>query len=183
MGAHAVSSTDAAPASGCPSCRPGRDALTGWGRLDVAAALARAETGGVAAPDTLEPNDGAGSGAWTLWGRAARTLHPTLDFWDDPSDVYRVRADAGTRLAATLAGPAGARLALWRPGTEQIAAATRRTPFAWRSPPRPRPSSGSRTAFPAGGAAGTTSRRQARPGAGPYALSSARADRGGGRGH
>jgi subtilisin family serine protease len=165
------SATDASPASGCPSCRAGRDALTGWGRLDVAAAIARVEAGGVVVPDALEPNDDAGAGSRTLWGRAPRTLHPTLDFWDDPSDVYRVRADAGARLAVTIAGLPGARLALWRPGTERIAASTRRAFRVAQSAPS---ATVQRLAYSVQSGRGGwyyVQAVQARPGAGPYTLS------------
>ena len=43
---------DGEPGSGCRTCPLGRDALTGWGRLDVTAALA-ALAGPLPAPDTL----------------------------------------------------------------------------------------------------------------------------------
>jgi subtilisin family serine protease len=114
------SAVDATPANGCLRCLPGRDALTGWGHLDVTAAL-----GGLAlplpAPDRYEPNDDAGNRAFTLWG-TKRVVSATLDFWDDQNDVYRVFLRRGQRLFASLAGPVGTdpAMALWRPGTQEI---------------------------------------------------------------
>ncbi len=114
------SAVDAAPASGCARCLPGRDALTGWGRLDVTAALAA-----LALPlppaDRHEPNDDAGRHAYTLWG-TKRVVEATLDFWDDQNDVYRLYLRRGQRLFAALAGTPGTdpALALWRPGTREI---------------------------------------------------------------
>jgi hypothetical protein len=113
---------DARPASGCRECPAGRDALTGWGRLDVTAAIARAQAGGVPPADRLEPNDDAGPDARRLWGERGGTVAATLDFWEDRDDVYAVRLAAGQALTASLRGPAGARLVLWRPGTERVAA-------------------------------------------------------------
>jgi subtilisin family serine protease len=110
---------DANPANGCRACSLGRDAYTGWGRLDVAAALANIEA--FLARDTLEPNDDAGRGAYTLWG-AKRRIEASLDFWDDQNDVYRVRLRRGQRVYASLIGPRGTDpvLAVWRPGTRLI---------------------------------------------------------------
>jgi len=114
------SAVDALPANGCARCLPGRDALTGWGRLDVTAALAALALP-LPAADRHEPNDDAGSRALTLWG-AKRVVEATLDFWDDQNDVYRVYLRRGQRLFAALAGTPGTdpALALWRPGTREI---------------------------------------------------------------
>jgi subtilisin family serine protease len=111
---------DVSPSTGCRSCRFGRDELTGWGRLDVTAALA-----GLAGPafpaDRLEPNDDAGSRAATLWG-PRRRVTATLDYWDDQDDVYRVYLRRGETLFASLVGARGTAtsLALWEPGTQEI---------------------------------------------------------------
>src|SRR5581483_4208287 len=51
---------DMTAATGCPTCELGRDRLSGWGRLDIAAALA-AGTGTLPAPDRYETNDDAGT--------------------------------------------------------------------------------------------------------------------------
>ncbi len=116
--------TDANASNGCRRCPLGRDAFTGWGRLDVATALA-ALAGKLPVPDALEPNDDAGDEAWPLaWPAAGRSLrvHASVDFWDDQSDVYRVRLRRGQRLFAVLSTPKRTDmvLALWRPGTRHV---------------------------------------------------------------
>jgi Subtilase family len=114
------SAVDATPANGCPRCAPGRDALTGWGHLDVTAAL-----GALALPlpsaDKHEPNDDAGTQAFTLWG-ARRVVKATLDFWDDQNDVYRLYLRRGQQVGVSLVAAAGLdpALALWRPGTVEV---------------------------------------------------------------
>ena len=67
-----------------------RDALTGWGRLDVNAALKQLLSAGPPPPDRLEPNDDAGQAAAAIWGTSNR-IQATLDFWDDQNDVYAIR--------------------------------------------------------------------------------------------
>src|SRR5207249_1199514 len=49
----------------------------------------------------------------------SRELRATLDYWDDPLDVYAVKLTAGTTFAARVQGSAEANvnLDLWRPGT------------------------------------------------------------------
>lgn len=112
--------TDANGGNGCRQCPLGRDSYTGWGRLDVAAALA-ALAGTIPSADRFEPNDDAGPAAWPLSGRSG-TLHATLDFWDDQSDVYRVLVRRGQKVFAVLSGPIGTDtvLALWKPETERV---------------------------------------------------------------
>jgi len=114
------SAVDATAANGCARCRPGRDALTGFGHLDVAAALA-ALVLPLPAADSHEPNDDAGTSAYTLWG-SQRVVEATYDFWDDRDDVYRVFVRRGQRLFASLAGAPGTdpALALWKPGTISV---------------------------------------------------------------
>lgn len=113
---------DANPLSGCAVCPDGRDALTGWGTLDVAAALARL-TSGVSLPahDHYEPNDDAGRWAHAL-PPLPRTIEASLDFWDDDLDVYRIRLKAGQQVFARLTPlqAARVRLDLWAPGTERV---------------------------------------------------------------
>jgi hypothetical protein len=106
--------------SGCSQCPLGRDQYTGWGRLDIARAIAAVDAK-LPAPDRLEPNDDAGSHAVVLPAVVHR-LAATLDFWDDRVDVYRVRLVAGRRLRVSLHGPAGltTNLVVWRPGTVQV---------------------------------------------------------------
>lgn len=116
------SATDADASTGCPQCPPGRDSLTGWGTLDVDAALSLLTSGTRLPPrDRYEPNDDAGPWAHDL-PPLPRTISATLDFWDDNIDVYRVRLTKGQRLFARLtpAVAATVRLALWAPGTERV---------------------------------------------------------------
>lgn len=103
---------------------PGRDTKTGAGRLDVTAAL-DALVGPIAAADNLEPNDDAGSRAHRLFiRRNSRTVSATLDFYEDATDVYRVRLRKGERGVFRLVGPEGTdvNLVLWRPGTKDVTA-------------------------------------------------------------
>jgi len=116
------SADDSNPATGCAQCPAGRDAFTGWGRLDVLSALTMLDDGtGLPPPDHYEPNDDAGP-----WSHALpplpRTIEATLDFWDDNVDVYRVHLNAGSRLYAHVDPKTAAtvRLALWAPGTKTV---------------------------------------------------------------
>ena len=106
--------------TGCRRCPLLRDSLSGWGRLDVAKAIG-ALAGPLPAPDRYETNDDAGSHAPRIWGHS-RELTATLDYWDDPLDVYALKLAAGTTLAARVQGPgeANVNLELWRPGTETV---------------------------------------------------------------
>jgi hypothetical protein len=114
------SAVDVTPASGCPHCLVWRDPLSGWGRLDIAAAL-QALNGPLPAPDRYEANDDAGASAWTVYG-SSRQIAATLDYWDDQIDVYRVRLRNGQRISASLHGPGNTdtNLVLWKPGTRQV---------------------------------------------------------------
>jgi len=111
------SAADQTQATGCRRCVEGRDPITGWGMLDVAAAV---NYPGVLPPrDQFETNDDAGSRAW----RTKRsTIRATLDYWNDQNDVYAVRLRKGGRLVATLSGKTSANvnLVLWKPGTRRI---------------------------------------------------------------
>jgi SpoIID/LytB domain protein len=114
------SADDVSPGNGCPHCLVGRDSLSGWGSLDIAAALA-ALSGPLPAADRLEPNDDAGSLAPKVWGGAA-VVRASADYWDDPVDVYAVRIRRGQQLSVTLRGSGIARLqlVLWKPGTTHV---------------------------------------------------------------
>jgi hypothetical protein len=101
----------------CLRCAAGRDAASGWGRLDLAAAVA-ALNRPLPPRDHFEPNDDAGPAAWPL-GRRTTTVRATLDAWDDAHDVYRIHLVAGRRLVARVQG-AAVRLSLWRPGTLHV---------------------------------------------------------------
>jgi len=115
------SAQDMGPASGCHACSGGRDRLTGWGRLSVDTAVGRVLAGVMPRPDHYESNDNAAGAAWPLkWRRG--TLTATLDFWDDQSDVYRIKLRRGQRFRAMLRGPARSSvgLLLWKPGTRTV---------------------------------------------------------------
>jgi hypothetical protein len=113
------SAVDQTAATGCRRCADGRDALTGWGRLDIAAVVAWARSH--PAPDRYETNDQAGAGAKLVRGRHA-TIRARIDYWDDQNDVYAVRLKGNQRLVLTLHGWPGTEvdLAIWRPGTRRV---------------------------------------------------------------
>ena len=92
---------------------PGRDSRTGWGRLDIAAAF-DALAGPLPPADVLEPNDAVGAEAASL-DPVSVEVDATLDYWDDPIDVYRVRLAAGQTLSAHVTGPPGVAVTLWQP--------------------------------------------------------------------
>ena len=112
---------DVNAATGCRACGFRRDALTGWGRLDVNAALRALDAGSVPAADAREPNDDLGAKAAPVWGPIQR-LQATLDYWDDQNDVYAVRLRRGQPFYASVRGPAGTdtNLIVWRPGAKSI---------------------------------------------------------------
>jgi subtilisin family serine protease len=113
--------TDVNAATGCRQCALTRDQFSGWGRLDIARAVAALD-GVLPPPDRLEPNDDAGKHAPNL-PRAVGTLHATLDFWDDQIDVYKLSLKRRERLVLDLEGPKGTNIniLLWRPGTKRVA--------------------------------------------------------------
>ena len=116
--------------TGCPACETGRDALSGWGRLDVVAAIdALSEL--LPLRDRYEANDDAGSRAARITGGkrsleirgTTRRLNATVDFWDDQDDVYAISLTKGRRVYLGLTGAesgADLSLALWRPKTRSI---------------------------------------------------------------
>ncbi len=116
------SAVDATPANGCRRCLSLRDSYTGWGRLDVTAALQLlAEP--LPQPDAFETNDDAGERAYRLFFRgASRRVDATLDYWDDQNDVYAVRLRKGQAVYAGLKGAAGLdlNLAVWSPATQSV---------------------------------------------------------------
>jgi subtilisin family serine protease len=123
---HAV---DLDAGSGCAACPAGRDLYSGWGRLDVAGAVAALSSGPLPASDRYEPNDAISQVHHTLWGKKP-ALTATLDYWDDRIDVYRVKLARGQRVrAAVRARWAGAAvgLTLWGPRTSTVLAQTAAT--------------------------------------------------------
>jgi subtilisin family serine protease len=114
------SALDMTPANGCRRCAVDRDALTGWGRLDVLRAIQW--NGALPAKDKYETNDDAGARAKRLGRR--KSLVASLDYWNDQNDVYAVRVRKGRRLRLRLKGLNGIRsdlnLAVWRPGTRRV---------------------------------------------------------------
>jgi subtilisin family serine protease len=109
---------DVDASNGCDQCPTGRDKYSGWGRLDVTRAVDFLSPANLLpASDRFEPNDSI-SRAQKLWGTRP-ALDATLDFWDDPVDVYRVKLLPGQRLRARAVARwsnATVSLTLWRPG-------------------------------------------------------------------
>ena len=97
------SATDVNRSNGCKQCPLQRDSFSGWGRLDVAKAIAALD-GVLPSPDRFEPNDDAGTSAARLSGKVT-FVKATLDFWDDQIDVYRLYLRKEQRLRLTLKGP------------------------------------------------------------------------------
>jgi hypothetical protein len=115
------SARDVNAATGCTRCPAGRDSLTGWGRLDVQAALRMLKTGvQLPRPDLYEPNDNAGKLAHPFG--PPRTIGASLDYWDDPIDVYSIKLRKGLhvyiRLSTSVRRAIG--LVLWNPGTPSV---------------------------------------------------------------
>ena len=110
---------DQTQATGCRRCTDGRDALTGWGRLDIASAVDW--TTAHPPRDRYETNDDAGARAKVLVRRRLK-IRATLDYWDDANDVYAVHLKRGQRLRLRLFGGDDDEITLvvWRPGTRRL---------------------------------------------------------------
>ncbi|HLG08204.1 MAG TPA: S8 family serine peptidase [Gaiellaceae bacterium] len=107
--------------TGCAACAVGRDAYSGWGRLDVAAAIAALALP-LPARDFYEANDDSGSRAYRVSG-SNRRIKATVDFWDDQDDVYAIRLQRNQPMYVGLTGSdasADLSLALWLPGTRSV---------------------------------------------------------------
>lgn len=103
--------------------RGGFDVRTGFGRLDLAAALA----GSAPAPDPQEPNDDvdlvSAGGVFAVAKSplaAGTVLTARVDRREDPRDVYRVTVPAGERLTVTAAANARIGISVWRPRTRSV---------------------------------------------------------------
>jgi hypothetical protein len=107
---------------------PGFDPFSGFGRLDIPAALTVAP----AAPDPQEPNEDVSylkrtgilhraAAPLTAAGRPRGTVAARLDFAEDPRDVYRIWVP-GKRTAFVALQPAGGDidLGLWGPRTLSV---------------------------------------------------------------
>jgi hypothetical protein len=116
--------TDATQATGCDACSPGRDDLTGFGELDVAAAIRALRLDPLPPRDRLEPNDDVGFVAGVVKAPRVR-IRATIDSWDDPNDVYRVKLRRGQWIRARLRSSSDLdlSLALWKPQTHSLATA------------------------------------------------------------
>jgi subtilisin family serine protease len=115
------SADDVNAATGCSHCALLRDPLSGWGRLDIAKAI-EALGGPLPPPDRFETNDDAGTQAHTLFGKQVK-FSATLDYYDDPVDVYRIALSGRERVNAQLTGGWGGAnvdLVLWKPGTRRV---------------------------------------------------------------
>jgi hypothetical protein len=100
---------------------PGFDADTGFGMLDVPAALAYP----AALPDPLEPNEDVDLVRRNkLFAEPMRaitgTLRARLTAGEDPNDVYRVRVPTKRTVVVSLRADADADLELWRPWTKTV---------------------------------------------------------------
>ena len=107
--------------------RVGFDEETGYGLLDVPAALARPAP----LPDPQEPNDDVtlvrpgplfldGTPPLTTSSRKQASLRARIDVSEDPFDVYRVWIGAGRTMTASVRADGDVDLAVWRPTTPSI---------------------------------------------------------------
>jgi subtilisin family serine protease len=112
---------DLSPATGCSACAEGRDAYSGWGRLDVEAAVG-ALSRRLPTRDLYETNDDAGSRAYPVSG-SNRRVYAAVDFWDDQDDVYAIRLERNQPVYVGLTGSdrtVDLSLAFWLPQTRSI---------------------------------------------------------------
>jgi len=106
---------------------PGFDEATGWGLLDVPAALADPAP----AIDPEEPNDDVdqvvpgrlfrnAEAPLTAPGRTRASVSARLDATEDPEDVYRVWVPPGRRVAIQVTVSAAADVELWNSTTSSV---------------------------------------------------------------
>jgi hypothetical protein len=125
------SAVDANASTGCTACPPLRDSLSGWGRVDVLSALTMLTNGALVPVDRFETNDDVAAHASRLAGVKGKRV-ATMDYWDDPTDVYPVDLVERRRLSITVAGAAGTsmRLRLWSPQTRSVFGAAKKLEVA-----------------------------------------------------
>ncbi len=106
---------------------PGFDEDTGWGILDLPAAL----TEQAPAPDPQEPNDDvflvkpsglfrSGTASLTSSSRTSAKLSARVDVTEDPEDVYRVFVPAHKTATITVHGSENVDLKAWKPSTRTV---------------------------------------------------------------
>jgi hypothetical protein len=115
--------TPATPENGCLECPLGRNPLSGWGKLNIAAAVRALRNDQQPRADRFEPNDDVVMGH-AIRARKAR-FKATIDYWDDPNDVYRVKLKKGQRITVVARPSAALALSvvLWKPGLASLSAA------------------------------------------------------------
>jgi hypothetical protein len=118
--------TPATPDNGCSDCPPGRNSLSGWGKLNIAAAIRALRAGQEPVADRFEPNDDIQIGK-AIRGRRVR-FRATVDYWDDTNDVYRVKLRHGQRIAVVARPSSNLALSvvLWKPELGSLSAARAR---------------------------------------------------------
>jgi subtilisin family serine protease len=107
--------------TGCSACAVGRDAYSGRGRLDVAAAIT-VMSKHVPERDFYETNDDLGSRAYVAYG-SNRRIQATVDFWDDQDDVYAISLDRNQPVYVGLTGEdttVDLSLAFWLPKATSV---------------------------------------------------------------
>jgi subtilisin family serine protease len=107
--------------NGCIACAQGRDAYSGWGRIDVAEAVA-ALSRRLPSRDFYESNDDVGARAYEVFG-SNRRVYAAVDFWDDQDDVYAIRLERNQPVYVGLTGTDSSvdlSLAFWLPETRSI---------------------------------------------------------------
>ena len=108
-------------ASGCEACTAGRDAYSGWGRLNVFDAIG-ALAGPLPPRDYYEANDDLGTRAYPVPG-TNRRLRARVDFWDDQDDVYAIHLNRDQPVYVGLTGSdttVDLSLAFWLPGARSL---------------------------------------------------------------
>jgi subtilisin family serine protease len=112
--------TDLDAETGCDACGEGRDAYSGWGRLNVGDAVAALST--PPPRDFYEANDDLGARAYPIPGENRR-VRARLDFWDDQDDVYAIRLNRNQPVYVGLTGADASielNLAFWLPGARSV---------------------------------------------------------------